>query len=114
AGFAVLPDLRDVAPHRLPASDLARIVAHAAAHEIAAVPLEPAAWIVRVNPALAAPFRQRLAGVDAEIVERAVAACGCEFGPREPGRGKLVPAIGEVAAAEDAELEHLLRGQLRP
>ena len=46
---------------------------HPAAHVVAAIPLEPAARIVRVDPALGAPTDERLAGIDAEEVERRVA-----------------------------------------
>ena len=43
---------------------------------IAAIPLEPAARIVGMNPALGAPYRERLAGIDTEIVERGIAFAG--------------------------------------
>ena len=67
--LAVSFDLVDVAPNSLPPLDLPRVlVRHAATNVVAAVPLEPAARIVRMNPALAAPDRQRLAGIDAEII----------------------------------------------
>jgi hypothetical protein len=60
-------DLVDVAPNSFPPLDLPRLLLrHAAPNVVAAVPLEPAARIVRMNPALAAPDRQRLAGIDAE------------------------------------------------
>src|SRR5260370_1053289 len=53
AGLAVPLNLRDVPPDRLPSLDLACVlVRHTAAHVITAVPLEPAARIVGVNPAL--------------------------------------------------------------
>src|SRR5262245_34892064 len=59
AGLAMLLHLAHVAADRLPASDLALVLLrHAAAHVVAAVPLEPAARIVAMDPALALPFRQ--------------------------------------------------------
>jgi hypothetical protein len=65
--LAVPFDLVDVAPNSFPPLDLPRLLLrHAAPNVVAAVPLEPAARIVRMNPALAAPDRQRLAGIDAE------------------------------------------------
>src|SRR5579863_4409233 len=74
ARLAVPLHLADMAADRLPASDLARVLAgNAAAHIVAAVPLEPAARIVAKNPAFAAPHRQRLAGIDPEIIQRLVA-----------------------------------------
>jgi TspO/MBR family len=62
--------LANVATHCLPAPDLARIVLHPAAPEIAAVPLKPAAWIVPMNPAFSPPNGERLARVNAEEIER--------------------------------------------
>ena len=46
---------------------------HAAAHVVAAIPLEPAARIVGMQPSLGAPDRERLAGIDAEVIQRTVA-----------------------------------------
>src|SRR3569832_2036325 len=80
ARLAGLLDLRDVAHDLFPAPDLARIVLRAAAHVIAAIPLEPAARILVVDPTLAAPVRQRLGGVDAEIIERRVLLFRRELG----------------------------------
>jgi len=55
-GLAVPLDLCDVSSDSLPSLDLARVLLrHAATHVIAAVPLEPAPRIVRVNPAFATP-----------------------------------------------------------
>ena len=44
-----------------PAADLAGIVVVPAAKEIAAIPLKPAARIIRVDPTLTLPFGQGLA-----------------------------------------------------
>jgi hypothetical protein len=53
-----------------PAFDLPNVlVRHSSPHVVAAVPLEPAAWIVGVDPSFPAPFRQRLTGIDTEVVE---------------------------------------------
>jgi hypothetical protein len=58
ARLAMLSHLRDMPPHRLPAADLASILAgHPPAHEIAAIPLEPAARVVGMNSALVAADR---------------------------------------------------------
>src|SRR5215207_11418547 len=59
-----------MATHRRPTPDLARVVGHAAAEVIAAVPLKPAAGVVRMDPTLVAPNRQRLARIDAVEVQR--------------------------------------------
>ena len=67
AGLAIALDLADMAAHCFPALDLAGVlVGDAAAHVVAAIPLEPAARIVAEDPALLAPLRQWLAGVDAD------------------------------------------------
>src|SRR3954471_2403224 len=84
-------ELADVAAHGFPAPDLARVIGHAAPAIVAAVPLEPAARIVRVNPALGAPDRERLARLDAEKVERRIAPAMREPRSPEPARRKLVP-----------------------
>lgn len=66
AGGSQLPDMT---AHGPPAADLAFIIVMPAAHEIAAIPLKPAARVVLMQPPLALPFRQRLAGMDAEIIQ---------------------------------------------
>src|SRR6186997_2174432 len=84
-GLAVFLDLPDVAADRFPASDLARIfLRRAAAHVIAAIPLKPAAWVVLVDPPPALPFRERLACIHAETVQRLVTPFRRELRAREP------------------------------
>jgi hypothetical protein len=71
----VSPQLCRVTADGLPALDLARVlIRHAAAHVIAAIPLEPAVRIIGMYPALSASHRKRLTGVDTEIVEGTIAA----------------------------------------
>src|SRR5271166_5540954 len=66
--------------HCFPTADLSVVFfRRAAAHVVAAVPLKPAAWIVGVNPSVLAPGGQRLARVDAEVIERTVAAGSSEL-----------------------------------
>ena len=75
AALAVLLYLPHMTAYGLPPLDLPRVLIwHAAAHIIATVPLEPATRIIRMDPALPAPHRKRLTGVDTEIVEGAVSA----------------------------------------
>lgn len=113
ARFTVTLNLPHVSAHGLPASDLAAIfVRRAPANVVAAIPLEPTARIVRMNPSLGAPFRQGLTRINAEEIERAVTPPGCELGTCEPAPGKLFAAIGHVLAAEYAETKHLLRRQI--
>jgi hypothetical protein len=113
ARLAVPLDLCNVPPDGLPALDLARVLLrHAAAYVVAALPLEPAAWIIGMYPALMAPDRQRLTGIDAEVVQGAVAPRWRQPGSREPARRKLLAAIRHVLAAEHAKCEHFLRSKL--
>jgi hypothetical protein len=110
---AIRPYLRGMAAEGVPASDLSPVlVRHAAAHMVAAIPLEPAARVVRMDPAFTPPFRERLARIDAEVVERAIALGWRELGPLEPARGKLRAAVRHVLAAEDAKLEHFPRREV--
>src|SRR5580698_7574736 len=110
ARLAIAFDLPDVAADHFPASDLAGVLAgDAPAPIVTAVPLKPAARIVAKNPALVAPHRQRLAGIDAEIVERLVAVFPGEPGVRKPALRKFLAAVGHVLAAEHAEAKHFRR-----
>src|SRR6478672_9396041 len=100
-------NLRDVPSDRFPALNLARIFGrHAAAHVVATIPLEPAAWIVGMNPALVPPDRQGLASIDAKMVKRWVGTRRREPRARKPARGKFVAAISQVLSAEDAQGKH--------
>src|SRR5579863_1722575 len=108
ARLAMALHLADVPPDCLPAADLTRVLVRDAASQIiAAVPLKPAARIVAIEPALAAPDRQRLAGIDAEIVQRLVARFFRELGARKPARRKFLAAISHVLTAEHTEPQHL-------
>src|SRR5262245_17738485 len=113
AWLAMLLDLCNVAANRFPALDLACVLlSHSAPHVVAAVPLEPAARIVGMNPAFLPPDRQWLTGVDAKVVERAIATGSRKPGTSEPGGRELVLTVRHVLAAEYTELEHFLRREL--
>src|SRR5262249_32074595 len=114
AGLAVFLHLAHVPFNRLPALDLSCIlIRQTAAHVVAAIPLEPSARIVRVDPAFASPFGQRLACVDPKEIACVVATAGSEFGADEPAFRELTSAISHVFAAEYAEFEHLWWRELR-
>ena len=90
AWLAVPFDLAHMPAHGFPSLDLPAVLgAQPAAHVIAAIPLEPAARIVGMNPPLVAPDRQRLAGVDPEKVERAVAVIVGELSAGELGFSEI-------------------------
>jgi hypothetical protein len=76
--------------------------------------LEPAAWILVIDPALLAPDRERLGGVGSEEVEFRVMAVGTEFGVSKPVVRELRSAVSHISAAEDAEPKQLLWRQIWP
>src|SRR5262249_28322366 len=103
-----------VPTHGFPAFDLTAVFfRHPPAQIIAAIPLEPAARVIGVNPTLGAPFRQRLACSYPEEIERAVAAAaGRGLGAYKPAVGKFLAAVGQVLAAEYAEAKHVPRREI--
>src|ERR1044071_7791113 len=69
ARIAVALDLCDVPPDGLPSFNLPRVfLRNPPPHVVAAVPLKPASRIVRMDPAFATPQRERLAGINTEVV----------------------------------------------
>lgn len=113
AWFAIAADLLDVTADCLPAPDLALILFwHPPAHVIAAVPLKPAARIVGMNPSFLPPDGKRLAGMNAKIVSRGIAALRRQFCADKPIFRKLRCRVGHIFAAENPELQHLLGGEI--
>ncbi len=113
ARFAGTLYLPYVPNHTFPALYLTLIVGASASREVSAIPLEPAAGVLIVNPTLIAPHGKRLGGVDAEIVQLRVVAFMTEFRVLEPLFGEFVPAVGHVFPAEDSHFQHLLGRKLR-
>src|ERR1700722_18198912 len=100
--LAIHLQLAHVPSYRLPALDLSYVlVRQAPAQIIPAIPLEPAAWITRIYPALLAPHREGLAGINAKPVKTGVPAFRGKFCSDEPATGKFTPAVGHVFAAEN-------------
>src|SRR5262249_23535729 len=62
--------LRDVTANSAPTRDLPQVILAAASAIISAIPLEPAARVLGMNPTFAPPFRQSLRGVHSKIIER--------------------------------------------
>ena len=56
ARFTVFLQLRHVAANGSPTRNLTQIILAAASAIISAIPLEPAAWIVGMNPTFTPPF----------------------------------------------------------
>lgn len=110
---AIPPDLRDVSANGAPASNLPLVIRTAASRKVSAVPLEPSARVLAIDPALPAPNRKRLRRVHPKVIERGIVTLGTELGEAKPVLRKLRHAVGHVAATEHAELEKLLGRQLR-
>jgi len=108
----VFLELCDMALHGPPALDLARVIRVAPAHVVAAIPLEPSARIVGVDPALCPPVAQWLGGIDAEEVEVGVMLEWVHPGMRKPLRREFIPAIGHVLATKNSQYKHFHGGQV--
>ena len=68
--FAIGFDLTGMAGKGAPAFDLVGInPVNAAAKIVAAIPLEPAAWVRFDDPSLLLPVGERLTALDAKIIE---------------------------------------------
>src|SRR5512143_537183 len=101
---AVLLYLVDVPPHRKPALDLPIIVVASSTQVVPAIPLEPAARVLRVDPALGIPDGQWLRRVGGGVVESVVVAgnaLAMQSGHLKPVRRVFAPAVAQVSAPED-------------
>ncbi len=106
AGFAVLLDLGEVTLHGFPTFDLALVFLGSSAAEIvAAVPLEPAARVLGMDPAFLLPVLQGHGGLDAEEVGF--------LHVREPLLGEFVRLVRYVGSVEDAEFQHFFGSEVR-
>ena len=63
-----------------PTLDLALVVGTTPPEIVTAIPLEPAARVLHVNPPFPAPDRERLRGIDAEEIELGSVTLGTEPG----------------------------------
>ena len=98
----------------LPTPDLKPIdIGKPASHDMAAIPLEPAQWVLRCDPALGLPLGAVEAGSNVEAVAGHVEPVGAQFGVLEPFGRVFGDVTFEIPAAEDAELQHLHGRQLR-
>ena len=110
---APLPHLRDVASHLSPPTDLPLIIEGPPAPVVPAVPLEPSPRIVTIDPAFPAPLRQWQRRIHAKVIHRRIVPVRRQPRVSKPAHGKLFAAIRHVSAAENAQLQHLSRRQLR-
>jgi len=109
---AVFAKLSNVSTYGFPSFDLAPVIGTASSHIVSAVPLEPSSRVLIVNPALLEPEGQWLRSVQAEAVQFGVVKLVAELCFFEPFFRKLFSAVCHIFAAENAELQHLLRGQV--
>src|SRR6476659_2799756 len=96
-----------------PTLDLALVVGTTPPEIVTAIPLKPAAWVLRVNPPFPAPDRERLGGIDAEEIELWSVTLGTEPGVGKPVAREFRLTVFHVCAAKNSEPEHLFRGHLR-
>ena len=84
ARTAMLSQLRHMPPHRFPACDLAGVIVATPTLIITAIPLKPAARIIRMNPSLGNPVGQRLGRMDTETIQRRIGPLGRQARARIP------------------------------
>ena len=79
---------------------------------VSAIPLKPAPRVGPVYPAFLLPYGERLAALDAEIVERGVrnVAYLCVG---EPTAGKFIRTVVTIFSFENAHFEHLSGREVR-
>ena len=102
AAAAMLFELGNMSADGAPPRDLPGVVGAPAAQVIAAVPLKPAAWVFVIDPALGAPGRQWLRGVDAKEIQFRIMPFAAQPSVAKPVSRELGPSIGQVLATEDA------------
>ena len=64
---------------------------------------KPSSRIIRMKPALLAPDRKGLRGIDFKIIQLGVMPLMAKLGVFEPLRGKLRNTVSHVLASEDTE-----------
>jgi hypothetical protein len=112
AFLAVLADRRHMPPDGAPSPDLPRVVVTPAAHIVPAVPLKPAARILRMDPSVSTPLGERERSLDAKKIDPRM-PLRAELCPSEPALRELRAAVSHVFSAEHSEFEHLLWCEFR-
>ena len=67
---------------------------------------------MRVQPAFATPFAQRLRGIHAEEIHLWIVTFRTQLGGLEPSDGKFACTVRHVLTAEHAQPEHLPRREV--
>ena len=110
---AVVNDLGNMSPYRPPSSDLAFVVRTPSPHVVPAVPLKPSPRVLVINPPPLPPLGERQRGIYTEQVQSGIMPLTTHPGFSEPRRREFLNTISHVLAAEDAQLEHLFRSEIR-
>jgi hypothetical protein len=110
---AVLSDLGNVPAHGAPTFYLALVIRTPPPHEVAAIPLKPAAGIFVIDPAAFSPLPQWLRRVNPKAVELCIVTVRGQPRIPKPGGRKFLPTVSHVLSTEHTQLEHFLRGQFR-
>src|SRR5512138_2155614 len=82
--LAVFANRGDVPRDGAPPPNLPRVVARPSTHVIAAIPLKPSAGVLRVNPTMAPPLRERLGGIHTEVIESRIVPIRAQPRARKP------------------------------
>src|SRR4030095_4733525 len=96
-----------------PALNLALVIRTTPPEIVTAIPLKPAARVLRVNPPFRPPDRKWLRGIDAEKIELRSVTLGTEPGVGKPVVREFCLTVCHVFAAKNSESKHLFRTQLR-
>ena len=110
---AVVRDLGNMSPYRPPSSDLAFVVRAPSSQVVPAVPLKPPPRVLVIDPSPLPPLGERQRGIYAEQVQSGIMPLMTHPRFLEPRCREFLDTIGHVFAAEDAQLEHLFRGEIR-
>jgi len=109
--LAVVFYLRYMTPDGFPTFYLANVVVRASTEVIAAIPLEPTARVLEMNPTFLLPLCKRLTGIYTEIVELRFCSANGKLCLGKPAFGKFMGAIRHVLTTEDAQSKHLFGRQ---
>lgn len=114
-GFtAVLFDLSYMPLYGFPSLYLPQVFFwKAPAHIVAAVPLEPSARVILMNPAFFYPNRQRLAGVNLEIIQLRIVPLGAKLCFLKPACRKFFAAVSHIFPAKNTQFQHFPGSKLR-
>lgn len=111
---AVMCNLPDMPPDHFPSFDLTCIFLwNTSPHIVSAIPLKPPSRIILIYPSFCFPYRKRLTGIDAKIIERCVVFFVTKLCAGKPACGKFTRAVSHVLTAKHPKLKKLFGGEIR-